>query len=505
MTENVKSDEVPDYGIGPEWDELETVKEEKLKLVPRADDAETEILQVMILDENCLRLCADILKPEHFLRWKQQKLYAAILTLFRAGKAVEPLGLKNTLVASGDFDQLDALALINATLDFGGFNRVGPFFQREPKAWLAWCEQIVIAAAKRFLLDASEQVKAQAKDGERALDEIIADLRRELVQIENVGLRKRSVALVIELDNPEITAAVTGQVIPTGFTELDRLLRGGGFTRGDLVFIGARTSRGKSTLAFQMAANAAAAGQVVAFFAFEMKRTSVIRRMLTIRAELPYSSVQRGSYEAAELQRMMAEMRAMTRWRIEICDQRRMTWTDIQRECRAIKQANDNRLDLVIVDYLELIWLERAYGSRAEELSVITRDAKLFAGEPDVDCPVIIPVQIKRASLTGEKFDLSAFRGSGSIEQDADKCLIIQEPEDEMPESYQVELTLAKQREGGVGSIRMTFDRTFGGFRENYNSAVFGLTGTTREKKRQQKATRSRGRAWDRDDESEEF
>ncbi len=469
-----------------EWDEMDANRRLREVRLPKAERQEGELIKLAFLNEDAARMIFEILKPWHFYEPDRQKLFKVMASFFRQGRALEPIGISDAL-AEDMPDRFAAARLVN---DFLGYGAVLPIFHNDPEVWVSWLEAVVLAAAKRFLIKAAQKVNTQTLDGDLALDEILVELKTNLQKIENIGLRKQSTDWLTLLDHPESHTAQVSGALPTGLANLDRLLRGGGLLPGDLVFVGARTSRGKSTLCLQMLTNVAdnySRGQqrppVAALFALEAKDKAAVRRALGIRAQLSYASLQRGTFEPEEEQRRRAELRKQTGWKIEVLDKRGISFLDIQRECRAIKQKHGH-LDIVCIDYLNLIKPENKRGPRQEQLEELTGTAKTFAGDENI--PVILPVQIKRQALDSNgnrrKFGLDDFRGSGSIEQDADKCLIIQEPDGQSLAGYQVEVTLAKQREGQVGSFLMFFNKTFGGFEEVPDSVVFGLTGEPKPK-----------------------
>lgn len=487
-----------------EWADLDTEKRLRETYLPKALPQEAQLLQIAFIEPEAARMIFDILKPWHFYEPARQKLFKVMAEFFGNGRALEPLGVRDVLVSNG-MDRMNASSLVN---EFLGIGVVLPWFSTKPEIWVGWLEAVVMAAAKRFLLKAAQKAHAEAVDGGQELDAVIAELRANLQKIENIGLRKQSTDWLTLLDNPATQSGVVSGAIPTGFRNWDALLRGGGFIPGDLIFAGARTSRGKSTLCLQalcqVADNYIRGEQrppVVAYFPLESSKEALVRRALGIRAMLSAKSVRLGQYTPEEDARRIAELRRMVSWKFEVMDKRGVGWLDIQRECRAIKQKHGH-LDLVCVDYLNLIMPENKRAPRQEQLEESTGQAKTFAGNEGL--PLILPVQIKRQALDSNgnrrKFGLDDFRGSGSIEQDADVCLILQEPDEIGTGGYEIEATQAKQREGQVGGWKFFFNRTYGGFDEVQGSVFFGETGI-----RKPKAKKKHGPLYQEEDAEEAF
>lgn len=456
------------------------------KGVPVDDEAEQSVLGCMIVSDELRRLGLDLLKPAHFTRPTRQALFRGIAALIKNGQEIEPIALRRYLESAEAYSPMDSSVIVSEHIGTNNFSST----YATPKNFIQWCRILMEITARRYFLRAAQRAQMNVVDGEEDFQNVLDLMRDDLRRLENIGLSQRSTWIADILDDPRSQSAQVSGAVASGFAEMDQLLRGGGLLPGDLIFLGARTSRGKSTLARQIAGNVCARGRgrpveekpVALIFALEESKEATVRRLLGIRAELAYGSMQRGLYEGEEDERRKEQVRGMVDWRMAILDVRRLTLADIAVECRAVKQAT-GRLDVVVIDYLDLLQAGKEFGvHRTQELSYFTRELKIMAGDPAINAPLIVPVQIKREGLKGEKFDLSDFRGSGTIEQDADKCWIIQEPDEEMPDSYEVELTLAKQREGIVGSSRFTFYREFGGFGEVYGSMVRGQVGYKKKK-----------------------
>lgn len=236
-------------------------------------------------------------------------------------------------------------------------------------------------------------------------------------------------------------------VVTSGFPRLDRALCIAG---GKLIVIGARPSVGKSALLLHLAMNALDAGRRVLLVSLEMSADEVIGRMTARQSGVPVQAISTHSLSETQLGRVVEGFSLLPGDRFSVCTTAR-TAQDVRRE--ALRMRADGGLDLIVVDYLQLLDAGRKTSNRAEAVGVISRTLKLLAVELNI--PVLTASQLSRASERNDAPRLSDLRESGSIEQDADAVLLLHAAnEKENPER---DLTLAKNRQGRCGGFKLLF------------------------------------------------
>ena len=252
--------------------------------------------------------------------------------------------------------------------------------------------------------------------------------------------------------------------ITTGFTRLDRLTNG--LQKSDLIVIAARPGMGKTSLAMNIIESAAlGANAVCAVFSLEMPEVQIIQRLLCGAANVSMSAALSGKLTTNDWKKLFKASDKLRQSHINIDDSSRVTPAEILSKCRRIKSKNNGRLDLVMIDYIQLMGADKVSGgeqNRTQEVASITRELKIMAKELNV--PVIALSQLRRIQ-SGEP-QLSDLRESGAIEQDADIVMFINRPDvnatDEDIEKKKIvkgmaDLIVAKHRNGGLDRIKLRF------------------------------------------------
>lgn len=432
---------------------------------PANAEVERHALGCIILD-NSLLTSSGIQVEDMFLV-SHRNILGAMFDLERDGTVVDPVTLQVRLGERGQLEYAGGAAYI-ASL----FDGVPRFSDISSKVKI-----LRNLRQRRNLIKLGSSAAYDAESGEFSPDDIKQRVRQLLDELDAGERKSRPVHDVLE--GALNRAAVPG--LATGFYELDKLLRGGGLVPGDLLIIAARTTRGKSTLATQIAANICDrydqpqyknGGPVGIYIGLESDNEDILERALTMRAELSYKSLQSGLYTPEEAARRNATIKRMANWRLMMCDFPYMRIEDIRRELEAATREY-KRLDFVIIDYLGLVAGHNERYERREQLENLTRQLKLLAKFMSV--PIILPAQVNREGDSG-RITLANLRGSGSIEQDATKVLILQEPQDETsPSGYYGLATLDKQRRGTAGHFRYFFNKRFGRIEEVPNSGTQGM------------------------------
>jgi replicative DNA helicase len=252
--------------------------------------------------------------------------------------------------------------------------------------------------------------------------------------------------------------------VPTGFTELDDMTHG--LHPGQLVIVAARPAVGKSTLSLDIARNAAIRfGKPSIFFSLEMGRAEIAMRMLSAETSIPLQSMRKGTVDNSDWTKIVSVRGQLNSAPLYIDDSPNLTLVEIRAKCRRlVKQFN---LELVVIDYIQLLSSGKKVESRQQEVSEFSRALKLLAKE--LKLPVIAISQLNRQSeqTKDKKPDISQLRESGSLEQDADVVILLHREaigEKDHPRAGEADLILAKQRNGPTGTITVAFQGQYSRF-----------------------------------------
>ena len=439
-------------------------------LPPHDIAAEEAVIAALLLDEEAYPRVIPILRPEDFFREQNQWCYEACVALADRGEAITHPTVTHELERAGRLDAAGGEPYL--------FEITGKHFTAEGVE--AHARIVARDAMYRRMIDAAGQIAQVAYRGGPDASAVLAQAEQLLLAIRSVesagDFRALRDLLDEFLEDPgEAVEGVLVSAVRTGFMDLDALL--GGFKRGDLVILAARTGVGKSALLLNFARNAAV-GQhgTVAFFALEMSADQLAMRLLSAEADVDATRLRLGMHNQDEESSIMHAIGALGEAGVYIDDSAVLTVPEIRAKCRRLQA--EHGLDLVIVDYLQLLHSASLGGeNRASELGKITRALKETARELDV--PVIAAAQLSRAveARTPHIPMLSDLRESGSIEQDADVVMFIyredvyrtpEEWQDEHPDdpggqhpSGLAQLIVAKHRNGPTGTVTVRFrDRT---------------------------------------------
>ena len=439
-------------------------------LPPHDIAAEEAVIAALLLDADAYPRVLPLLRPQDFFREQNQWCYEACLALADRGEAITHPTLAHELERAGRLDALGGEPYL--------FELTGKHFTAEGVE--AHARIVARDALYRRLIQVAGQIAQTAYAGGPDARHVIAVAEGLLLGIRSTeaagDFRALRDLLDQFLEDPgEAVEGVLVSAVRSGFMDLDALL--GGYKRGDLVILAARTGVGKSSLLLNFARNAAV-GQhgTVAFFALEMSADQLAMRLLSAEADVDATRLRLGMHTEPEEARIMHAIGTLGEASIYIDDSAVLSVPEIRAKCRRLQA--DAGLDLVIVDYLQLLHSASSFGeNRASELGKITRALKEMARELEV--PVIAAAQLSRAveARTPHIPMLSDLRESGSIEQDADVVMFIyREDVYRTPEEWQddhpddpggqhptglAQLIVAKHRNGPTGTVSVRFrDRT---------------------------------------------
>ena len=423
------------------------------RVPPHNLDAEVSVLGSMLLSKDAIAEVNEIVGADDFYRGAHRTLFEAVCDLYDRGEPVDPVTLGDELEGRGTLESV------------GGVVAISDLISRVPTAANAAYYARIVAeqALRRRLIDAGTQITRIGYDGEHGAEEAVDSAEALMYQVAQHGrvseftpmkeLLTESFELIEKLH--ENDSAVTG--LATGFTDFDNLTSG--LQDQNLVIIAARPGMGKSTLVTNLATNVAVElRRPAALFSLEMSKTELVQRVLASEAKVDSERLRTGRLQDADWPKLSQAMGRLAEAPLFIDDTPGLNLMELRSKARRLKQKHG--LDLVIVDYLQLMQAHRRSESRVQEVSELSRGLKILAKELDV--PVIALSQLSRKpeDRTDRRPQLADLRESGSIEQDADLVAFIYRDEvydPESPAKGEAEIIVAKHRNGPLRTVRLTF------------------------------------------------
>lgn len=435
------------------------------KPLPSSEDSERVILGAILLDNGVIAQAVEHLKPEDFYSPLNRRVYAAMIALFERQKSIDPILIGEELKKEGSLDAIGGVSTItNLTFGLPHFSNVEEYIK-------VVRDKSVVRNLIRTCNAITGEALAEEEDSEIILDRAeqaifaLAEARTNQTFSRIAPVADRVLARVKEYAKGEGTG-ITG--LSTGFRELDEMTSG--LQRTDLVIIAGRPSMGKTAFCLTLAQNAALYSKaVVALFSLEMSKEQLVTRMLASEAHINAHRFRTGHLMSNEWERLAGAIGTLSAAKMFIDDTPGISVLEMRAKCRRLA-AEQKQLDLIVVDYLQLMAGSKRSESRQQEVSQISRELKALAKELDV--PVVALSQLSRApeARNPPKPLMSDLRESGSIEQDADVVGFIYR-EDYYKESEEnkglAELIIAKQRNGPTGTVKLAFLKEFTRF-ENY-------------------------------------
>ncbi len=435
------------------------------KPLPSSEESERVILGAILLDNSVIAQAIEHLKPEDFYSPMNRRVFAAMISLFEKQKQIDPILIGEELKKEGSLESMGGITTItNLTFGLPHFSNVEEYIK-------VVHDKSVVRSLIRTCNRITSEALAEEDDAEVILDNAeqaifaLAEARTKESFSRIAPVADRVLARVKEYAAGEGTG-ITG--LSTGFRELDEMTSG--LQRTDLVIVAGRPSMGKTALCLTLAQNAALYSKaVVALFSLEMSKEQLVTRMLASEAHINAHRFRTGHLMTNEWERLANAIGTLSETRIFIDDTPAISALEIRAKCRRLA-AEQKTLDLIVIDYLQLMGGSKRTESRQQEVSQISRELKGLAKEMNV--PVVALSQLSRApeARNPPKPLMSDLRESGSIEQDADVVAFIYR-EDYYKETEEnkgiAELIISKQRNGPTGTVKLAFLKEFTRF-ENY-------------------------------------
>src|SRR6266567_2468722 len=433
-----------------------------ISTLPANVEAERSILGAILLDNFAYNQAAEHLRIEDFSLDSHRRIYSRMVDLAESSRPIDMITLIEELDRHKDLQPIGDVAYVSSLVD-GVPDR--PSIEHYVKI-------VRDKALLRGLISAATTAIARASDQGDPAEDVLSDAEAAIFQLSDkrIGRGFMGVQEIVRESFGSVDALLQrGQRITglaTHYTDLDEMTSG--LQRSDLVIIAARPSMGKTAFVMNIAENAAIEDQqVVGVFSLEMSREALLMRLLCSQARVDAHKMRTGSLWQDDTRKVVRAMEQLAHAPIFIDDTPGISLSEMRAKARRLKQSQ-GRLDLIIVDYLQLMsGGGKRFENRTQEVSAISRGLKALAKEMSV--PVIALSQLSRASEQrgGDKKPmLSDLRESGSIEQDADVVCFIHrdsyynkdENGDEDPDSKgKAEIIIAKQRNGPTGSVHLAY------------------------------------------------
>jgi replicative DNA helicase len=436
------------------------------RLPPQNVEAEQSVLGGILIENEALNKVVEILTPEDFYRDAHRRIFEALITLSERDEPADLITLSNELRKMNQLDSAGGASYLASLVDLVPTAANIEYYAKIVK------EKAVL----RKLISTSTDIVTRSYENLEDVEVLLDEAEQGIFQISDSRARpsffpireviKGSFKTLERLY--EKKELVTG--VPSGFKELDRLTAG--FQPSDLIIVAGRPSMGKTAFCLNVAQHAAIEkGIPSAIFSLEMSKEQLGIRMLCSEASVEGSRLRTGFLNESDWPRLTLAAGNLSDAPIYIDDTAAATALELRAKARRLRAEHD--LGLIIIDYLQLMKGRAKVENRQQEISEISRSLKALAKELTI--PVIAVSQLSRKTeeRMGNRPQLSDLRESGAIEQDADLILFIYRDEvynrsEENPNKGVAEVIIGKQRNGPIGTIKLTFLDKFTSFKEHY-------------------------------------
>jgi len=429
--------------------------------VPQNLDAERSVLGALLLHTDAV-VDVTFLKPDDFYLPKHQQIFQSILSAYNTRTATDPIVVGEELSRQGRLEEVGGHEQLMDLME-GVITAAGVVYH---------AEIVREKAISRKLLETCLDVARRAYDNESEAKELLDEAERKIFEISGMDKsgEAASIADVLQLTFERIDrlrereGRLTGHA--TDYYDFDDMT--GGLQPGELVIIAARPSMGKTTFALNLTERVSNHDKGIAFFSLEMSNQQVIQNMLCCRAQIDGSAMRKGRITDQQYKRLQEEAAKLYETPIYIDDTPGISITQLRAKARRLKQKHG--IDMIVVDYLQLMTGGGRFESRQQEISAISRGLKSIARELSV--PVLALSQLNRdvENRDDHRPRMSDLRESGAIEQDADVILLLHRDDYFNPTEENrglAQIIIAKQRNGPTGEVALRFFREYMRF-ENY-------------------------------------
>ena len=427
----------------------------KDRIPPHNDDAERAAIGAMLIDDSAIAIVRQYLSPDDFYSSRNRKIFEAVLALFSMGTRPDLLTLSGELEKTGKLDEA------------GGIDYIASLTHAVPSSANAEYYSRIVQndSMRRSLIRISGDIGARAFDETVEPKLLLEETQRRLFLVSDprgVFRYKKADSVLLNTVNYldevfKTKAQFTG--VPSGFPDLDRLTSG--FQPAELIIIGARPGMGKTAIALSIAANVSLRqSRPAAFFSLEMSERSLMLRLLSAETGIDSYKLRTGFFKSDDFEKIWSAGELMHGAPLFIVDMPYMTLQNIQEMARMVKIQEN--VEIIFIDYIGLIASNDSFSKRFEFVSKVSMALKGLARELNI--PIVVLSQLRREA-ENQKPNLADIRESGSIEQDADMVMFL-DRDRELGKSFEeqskergqkVQLMIAKNRNGPVGTVNLTF------------------------------------------------
>ena len=423
------------------------------RIPPHSVESEQSILGSIILDKDAIITVAETINPSDFYKEAHKIIYESMLSLNSNNEPIDLITLIEELRKEGHLDNIGGISYLTSLSTIVPTTSNVKYYANIVKE-KSVMRQLIKASNEIINLgyDASTDVQEILNKAEKSIFDISQEKSGDDIQPINAVLQD-TFDMIEKLCTEK--KEVTG--ITTGFKDLNKKING--LQRTDLILLAARSAMGKTAFSLNLVQNAALKGDAsVAVFSLEMSKEQLVQRMLSAQSNVELSKIKTGTLGESDWPRIIDGMAVLSEAKIFIDDTPGIKISEIRSKCRRLKM--EKGLDLILIDYLQLMEGEGKNENRQQEIAKISRSLKILAKE--LDCPVVALSQLSRSPELRKDHRpiLSDLRESGSIEQDADIVMFLYRDEyyhDDSEKKNIGEVIVAKNRHGETGNVELVW------------------------------------------------
>lgn len=426
-----------------------------LTTLPSCINSERAILASVLFNDELINTIKDIIVTDNFYIPAHKLIYQTMLSMIEQNKRIDTTSLIDELIARNIINTVGGESfIVDLQADIPNINNIEQYATTiKNKAQL-----------RKLITTAVELISNCSSNADIPADELISNAEQSIFSItrQHAAGSFKQLDIFIKQAFVDLTEITKGHVkasgIMSGFHELDTITNG--FQKSDFIIIAARPSMGKTALALNMSVNAIMNGYNVGLFSLEMPSSQLTFRLLSIASGISQSRIRNANISSDEWLRLTETSVGLTDKKLFIDDRGALSITALRSGARHLKQLHG--LDLLVIDYLQLITTNTRYENKNQEISAISASLKALAKELNI--PVIALSQLSRAvdKRADNRPILSDLRDSGAIEQDADLIMFLYRDElynNQTVEPNTAELIVAKHRNGPIGTIKLIFNK----------------------------------------------
>ena len=427
--------------------------EDVTRIPPHSVESEQSILGSILLDKDAIITVSETIRPSDFYKEAHKIIYECMLKLSNKNEPIDLITLTEELKKQGHLDDVGGISYITS------LSTIVPTTSNVKY----YADIVKEKSVLRQLIKASNDIINLGYENSVKVEEVLERAEKRIFDISQEkasdDFKSINEVLVDAYDMIEKLytnkSDVTG--ITTGFKDLNKKING--LQRTDLILIAARPAMGKTAFSLNLVQNAALKGDAsVAVFSLEMSKDQLVQRMLAAQSHVELKKIKTGTLDENDWPRIIDAMAVLSNASIHIDDTPGIKISELRSKCRKLKI--EKGLDLILIDYLQLMEGEGNNESRQQEIAKISRSLKIIAKE--LNCPVVALSQLSRApeQRADHRPMLSDLRESGSIEQDADIVMFLYRDEYYHPDSESKnigEVLIAKNRHGETGSVELVW------------------------------------------------